>query len=111
VRSSGDVPALAPPQHLNLLCFCDDGPDTSPHPIGQEKLRAAFNPSDGTEYVATIEPDRIETSYHDDGAPAGSRQCTQIISVRAQRLQWIRRSGTMCRENTGGRGANPERKN
>jgi GNAT superfamily N-acetyltransferase len=48
---------------------------------------------------------------HDDGAPAGSRQSTEIISVCAQRLQWIRRSGSMCRENTGGRGANPERKN
>ncbi len=61
--------------------------------------------------VATIEPDRIQTSYDDDGAPAGSRQSTQIISVSAQRLQWIRRSGLMCRENTGGRGASPERKN
>ena len=33
------------------------------------------------------------------------------ISVSAQRLQWICRSGSMCRENTGGRGASPERKN
>ena len=61
--------------------------------------------------VATIEPDRIQTSYHDDGAPAGLRQSTKITSVSAQRLQWIRRSSSMCRENTGGRGASPERKN
>ena len=61
--------------------------------------------------VATIEPDRIKTSYQYDGAPAGSRQSTQITSVRAQRLHWIRRSGSKCRENTGGRGASPERKN
>ncbi len=60
---------------------------------------------------ATIEPDRIKTSYQYDGAPAGSRQSTQITSVRAQRLHWIRRSGSKCRENTGGRGASPERKN
>jgi hypothetical protein len=45
-------------QHLNLyvLCFSDDGPDTSPHRISQEELRAAFNPA--MEWnVATIEPD------------------------------------------------------
>ena len=102
----------APLQHLNLylLCFSNDGPDTSPNRISQEKLNAAFNPT-MERNVATIEPDRIQTSYHDDGAPAGSRQSTQITSVRAQRLQWIRRSGSMCRENTGGRGGNPERKN
>jgi hypothetical protein len=102
----------APRQHLNLyvLCFSDDGPDTIPHRISQEKLRAAFNPA-MERNVATIEPNRIQTSYHDDGAPTGSRQSTQIILVCAQRLQWIRRSGSMCRENTGGRGANPERKN
>jgi hypothetical protein len=61
--------------------------------------------------VATIEPDPIQMSYHNDGASAGSRQSTQIISVSAQRLQWVRRSGSMCRENTGGHGASPERKN
>ena len=41
----------APLQQLNLyvLCFSDDCPDTGPHPISQEELRAAFNPSDGME--------------------------------------------------------------
>jgi len=39
------------------------------HPISQEDLRAAFNPSNGWN-VAAIEPDRIQTRYHDDGAPA-----------------------------------------
>ena len=29
---------------LYVLCFSDDGPDTGPHPISQEELRAAFNP-------------------------------------------------------------------
>jgi hypothetical protein len=54
---------------LYVLCFSDDGPDTGPHPISQEELRAAFNPSNGWN-VAAIEPDRIQTRHHDDGAPA-----------------------------------------
>src|SRR5262247_3956852 len=52
-----------------VLCFSDDGPDTGPHPISQEELRAAFNPGNGWN-VASIEPDRIQTRYHDHGAPA-----------------------------------------
>jgi hypothetical protein len=54
---------------LYVLCFSDDGPDTGPHPISQEALRGAFNPSNGWN-VAAIEPDRIQTRYHDNGAPA-----------------------------------------
>jgi len=54
---------------LYVLCFSEDGPDTGPHPVTQEELRAAFNPSSGWT-VAAIEPDRIHTRYHDDGAPA-----------------------------------------
>jgi len=54
---------------LYVLCFSDDGPDTGPHPISQEELRAAFNRSSGWN-VAAIEPDRIRTRHHDDGAPA-----------------------------------------
>jgi hypothetical protein len=82
----------------------------SPHPISQEELRGAFNPA--MEWnVATIEPDRIQTSYHDDGWTAGSRQSTQIISVCAQRLHWIHRSRSMRWESAGDRSANPEREN
>jgi SAM-dependent methyltransferase len=54
---------------LYVLCFGGGGPDTGPHPIHQEELRAAFNPSSGWD-VAAIEPDRIQTRYHDNGAPA-----------------------------------------
>ena len=54
---------------LYVLCFSDGGPDTGPHPISQEELRAAFNPSTGWN-VAAIEPDRFQTRYHDDGASA-----------------------------------------
>jgi len=54
---------------LYVLCFSDDGPDTGPHPISQQELRAAFNPSNGWE-IAAIEPDRLQTRIHDDSAPA-----------------------------------------
>ena len=55
---------------LYVLCFSDDGPGTGPHPLSQEELTAAFSPGHGWN-VAAIEPDRIQTRYHDDhGAPA-----------------------------------------
>jgi ubiquinone/menaquinone biosynthesis C-methylase UbiE len=54
---------------LYLLCFSDQGPDTGPHPIRQEELRAAFTPGSGWN-VASIEPDRIQTRFHENGAPA-----------------------------------------
>ena len=54
---------------LYVLCFSNEGPDTGPHPITQEELRAALNPSNGWN-VAAIEPDRIQTRFHDHGAPA-----------------------------------------
>ncbi len=55
---------------LYILCFSDEGPDTGPHPVSQQELRAAFNPSNGWN-VAAIKPDRVQTRYHDaNGAPA-----------------------------------------
>ena len=54
---------------LYVLCFSDDGPDTGPHPISQDELRAAFIPSNGWN-VAAIEPDRVQTRYHESAAPA-----------------------------------------
>jgi SAM-dependent methyltransferase len=54
---------------LYVLCFSDEGPETGPHPISQEELRAAFNPSNGWNVVA-IEPNRVQTNFHADGAPA-----------------------------------------
>jgi SAM-dependent methyltransferase len=55
---------------LYVLCFSDDGPDTGPHPVSQEDLRAAFTPRNGWN-IAAIAPDRIQTRFHDDrGAPA-----------------------------------------
>ena len=54
---------------LYVLCFSDEGPDTGPHPVSRKELRAAFNPSTGWNIFA-IEPDRAQTRFHDNGAPA-----------------------------------------
>jgi len=54
---------------LYVLCFSDAVPDTGPHPVSQQELRAAFPPASGWN-VAAIEPERIETRFHDNGAPA-----------------------------------------
>ena len=54
---------------LYVLCFSDDGPGTGPHPVSQEDLRAAFTSRNGWN-IAAIAPDRVQTRYHDDGAPA-----------------------------------------
>src|SRR5215213_6240238 len=32
---------------LYVLCFSDDGPDTGPHPVSREELRATFSPDSG----------------------------------------------------------------
>lgn len=52
-----------------ILCFSDQGSDLGPHPVSQPDLRAAFE-ADGSWQVAAIEPDQIETRFHDHGAPA-----------------------------------------
>jgi ubiquinone/menaquinone biosynthesis C-methylase UbiE len=54
---------------LQVLCFSDQGPCTGPHPVSQEELRAAFNARTGWN-VAAIDPDRLITNFHDNGAPA-----------------------------------------
>ncbi len=52
-----------------VLCFSDEGPETGPHPISQENLRAAFNPGNGWNIVS-IATERIQTRIHANGAPA-----------------------------------------
>jgi SAM-dependent methyltransferase len=54
---------------LYVLCFSDEGPDAGPHPVSRDELSAAFGPGSGWR-IATIEPDRVETNFHDHGAPA-----------------------------------------
>ena len=67
VASLASVTALG--GTLYVLCFRDDGPGTGPHPVSQEELKAAFNPGSGWD-IAAIEPDRVQTRFHDNGAPA-----------------------------------------
>jgi SAM-dependent methyltransferase len=55
---------------LYVLCFSDHGPDTGPHPVTREELADAFDPRNGWK-VAAVEPDRVQTRFHDEhGAPA-----------------------------------------
>ncbi|MGA2095682.1 MAG: class I SAM-dependent methyltransferase [Candidatus Acidiferrum sp.] len=55
---------------LYVLCFSDAGPDTGPHPVTEQELRAAFDHSNGWNVVA-LKPDRVQTRFHDhNGAPA-----------------------------------------
>jgi SAM-dependent methyltransferase len=54
---------------LYVLCFSDAGPDTGPHPVSEQELRAAFGPGNGWK-IAALEPERVETTFHDNGAPA-----------------------------------------
>jgi SAM-dependent methyltransferase len=53
---------------LYVLCFSDAGPDTGPHPVSEQELRAAFSPANGWK-IAALEPERVETTFHDNGAP------------------------------------------
>jgi SAM-dependent methyltransferase len=55
---------------LYILCFSDEGPNTGPHPVRQEDLRAAFHVDSGWT-VVSIKADRVLTRFHDDkGASA-----------------------------------------
>jgi ubiquinone/menaquinone biosynthesis C-methylase UbiE len=54
---------------LYLLCFSAEDPVTGPHPVRQEELRAAFEPTFGWN-VIVLGPDLIHTRYHTYGVPA-----------------------------------------
>lgn len=55
---------------LYVLCFSDVGPETcGPHPVSEEDLRAAFTRSGGWS-VASVNPDRIPTTFNAQGVPA-----------------------------------------
>jgi SAM-dependent methyltransferase len=54
---------------LYVLCLSDEGSELGPHPVSQADLRASFHAGSGWE-IATVESDRIQTRFHDDGASA-----------------------------------------
>lgn len=56
-----------PGASVHVLCFSDEGEDQGPHPVSRDDLRAAF--ADGWS-VVSIRPDRVETRFHEHGAPA-----------------------------------------
>ncbi|MGY1624503.1 class I SAM-dependent methyltransferase [Geodermatophilus sp. SYSU D00965] len=66
-----------PGGRVHVLCFRDDGPDPGPHPVTEAELRTAFDPSRGWDVVAVV-PERIETRFHDDGAPAWLATITRV---------------------------------
>jgi ubiquinone/menaquinone biosynthesis C-methylase UbiE len=67
---AGLASVTSPGGNLYVLCFSDVGPDTcGPHPVSQEELRAAFERSGGWS-VASVSPDRIQTRFAAQGAPA-----------------------------------------
>jgi SAM-dependent methyltransferase len=54
---------------FHVLCFRPGGTDAGPHPVSENELRAAFLQCPGWT-VSAVEPERLETRHHDDGAPA-----------------------------------------
>ncbi len=66
---------------LYVLCFSDEGEDQGPHPISQAELRAAFSADHGWN-VVDIESERVQTRFHDDGAPAWLATITRVRASR-----------------------------
>lgn len=67
---AGLASVTSPGGVLYVLCFSDVGPGAlGPHPVGEEELRAAFTRSGGWS-VVSVSPDRIQTRFDAQGAPA-----------------------------------------
>jgi SAM-dependent methyltransferase len=45
---------------VHVMCFCDLGPGTGPHPVSQEELKSAFRRADGWN-ITSIGRDTLET--------------------------------------------------
>ncbi|NUP82816.1 MAG: class I SAM-dependent methyltransferase [Nonomuraea sp.] len=65
---AGLATVIEPGGTLYVLCLSDEGPDTGPHPVSKDELKASFNPGTGWG-IASIERDRVLTRFHDNGAP------------------------------------------
>jgi ubiquinone/menaquinone biosynthesis C-methylase UbiE len=73
---------IEPGGTLHLLCFSDEGIEPTPHPVSRTQIHASFSASAGWS-VNTIEPDRIETRFHEGGAPAWLATITRQSRVQA----------------------------
>jgi SAM-dependent methyltransferase len=62
---------------VHVLCFSDQGPDVGPHPIRQEDLHDAFQLDRGWT-VISVEPERIETRFHEHGASAWLAKISRV---------------------------------
>lgn len=60
-----------------VLCFGDEGEELGPHPVAREELYAAFDADRGWR-VESIEPERLDTRFHANGAPAWLATVTRI---------------------------------
>jgi SAM-dependent methyltransferase len=48
---------------LHVLCFSDEGPDTGPHPVTHDELRATFSDDAGWA-IESIGRERLMTRFH-----------------------------------------------
>ena len=62
---------------LYVLSFSDEGLDPGPHPVSREQLTAAFSPASGWT-MTSLEPERVHTRFHDDGAPGWLATMTRL---------------------------------
>lgn len=67
---------ISPGGSLFVLCFSDEGSDLGPHPVSQDELRECFTANGGWR-LETVEPERLETRFHPDGAPAWLARATR----------------------------------
>jgi SAM-dependent methyltransferase len=74
---AGLTSVTSPGGNLYVLCFSDLRPNTGPHPIGQEELKAAFTDSVGWS-VASVGADLIQTRFSANGAPAWLAKIARI---------------------------------
>jgi SAM-dependent methyltransferase len=71
---AGLAAVTRPGATVYVLCFRDEGDDQGPHPVSRAELSAAF--ADWT--IESIDSERVETRFHDHGAPAWLTKVTRV---------------------------------
>jgi SAM-dependent methyltransferase len=70
---------------LYVLCFSDEAPETGPHPVREDELRAAFDAGSGWK-IADLSRDRIHTRFHANGAPAWLARIKRMAESTGENL-------------------------